>query len=140
MPLPAERLIRNTPREVQKRAQPCLAQRLGKVKQLSNDKSGPFTHAVYRVKGLEDTYRVTLNLFPRAKGKVVEIVPSAPTWVSCTCPFFLYRCEYALAKVGSSDIIHSNGLPPKQTNPRRVPYLCKHAFRALKHLLATKGK
>jgi hypothetical protein len=48
------------------------------------------------------------------------------TWVHCSCEHFLFTCEYALAKYGSSSIISSNGKPPVITNPRLLPVVCKH--------------
>lgn len=49
-------------------------------------------------------------------------------WCSCDCEFFLYYCEYALAKRGSSSIIYCNGEPPKNTNPTQKPMTCKHVL------------
>ena len=52
-------------------------------------------------------------------------------WVSCTCEYWMFYCEYAMAKFGASDIIHSNGQPPVVTNPGNWPYGCKHVTRVL---------
>jgi hypothetical protein len=52
----------------------------------------------------------------------------APTWVHCSCPWFTFVCEYALAKLGSSLIVNCNGRPPRITNPRRLPVICKHIY------------
>lgn len=139
MALQAQQLLQKTPRGTVLRSQACTVRRLGKVTTVTDKKRGVMSHAIYSVRGT-DTYRVTIDLYPKAKGKMPEIVPSAPAWVSCTCAFFLYRCEFALARVGSSSIVHSNGQPARHTNPRNIPYVCKHVYRALKHLLATKGK
>ncbi len=53
--------------------------------------------------------------------------------VSCSCPDFLYRHEWALAQVGAADIIYGNGEPPDETNPGHKIGLCKHlvALRAI---------
>lgn len=59
-------------------------------------------------------------------------------WCSCSCPYFLYHCEVALTLRGSSSIIFSNGKMPNQTNPRRIPYVCKHVIVAF--ALALKGR
>lgn len=48
------------------------------------------------------------------------------SWVHCSCEHFLFSCEFALAKRGSSSIINSNGEPPVVTNPRMLPMVCKH--------------
>jgi hypothetical protein len=44
------------------------------------------------------------------------------------CPYFMFNNEYALNKVGSSSIKYCNGEPPKKTNPKNIPYLCKHLY------------
>lgn len=49
--------------------------------------------------------------------------------LSCSCPDFLYRWEWALWNAGSADIRYCNGEPPFQTNPRAVPALCKHLIK-----------
>ena len=53
--------------------------------------------------------------------------------VSCSCPDFIYRWEYANAQVGAAKIRYSNGDAPDSTNPGHKPGLCKHllALRAL---------
>lgn len=52
-------------------------------------------------------------------------------WATCTCEWWLYHCEVAVDRKGSSSVIHSNGAPPKITNPKMVPSLCKHIAAAL---------
>ena len=52
--------------------------------------------------------------------------PQKRTWVHCSCPFFLFTCEVALARRGSSAVVNSNGKPPRKRNPRMVPLMCKH--------------
>lgn len=44
--------------------------------------------------------------------------------VNCTCDFFWSYCEVALYRVGSAQIINSNGEAPKITNPRMIPMCC----------------
>jgi len=56
---------------------------------------------------------------------------SSPVWVSCSCNYFRFVCEWALSRYGSSDIIYSNGQPARFTNPRGVGTLCKHIFAVL---------
>lgn len=53
--------------------------------------------------------------------------------VSCSCPDYMFRHEYANAQHGASDIIYGNGDPASSTNPSNTPGLCKHllALRAL---------
>ena len=46
--------------------------------------------------------------------------------VSCSCPDYMYRWEFANAQVGAGDIIYGNGDAPDETNPKYNPGLCKH--------------
>jgi len=46
--------------------------------------------------------------------------------VSCSCPDFMYRYEYALHKRKAADLEYSNGQPPDMTNPTQVVGQCKH--------------
>lgn len=60
-----------------------------------------------------------------------------PVWVSCSCNYFRYVCEWALSRYGSSDIIYSNGRPARFTNPRGIGTLCKHIYAALPVAIAS---
>ena len=58
--------------------------------------------------------------------------------VNCSCEYFLYYCEVALEKGGSSRIeepiemrIWSNGNDPKTTNEDNITIVCKHLYQAL---------
>ncbi len=62
-----------------------------------------------------------------------KIRPSAPVWVTCSCPFWKYYCEVAVAATGSSTVVHSNGAAPKVRNPSMTPMLCKHLFKVGVH-------
>lgn len=57
--------------------------------------------------------------------------------VSCSCPDFMYRWEYADNLVGAADIIYGNGDPSDETNPGYRPGLCKHLL-ALRTLIKAK--
>lgn len=55
--------------------------------------------------------------------------------VSCTCARHKFVFEYALHRQGAADIIHSNGEPPRETNPDLSPGICKHVRRVLENLV-----
>lgn len=57
--------------------------------------------------------------------------PQNPVWVSCSCNYFRFVCEWALSRYGSADIIYSNGRPARFTNPRGIGTLCKHLYAVL---------
>lgn len=80
------------------------------------------------------------NLSPKPKTLIItSLHRSAPRFsdkgvrvkVQCTCEFFLFSCEYALYKQGAADIHFSNGKRPNIRNPHRIPFVCKHLYRAL---------
>jgi hypothetical protein len=54
-----------------------------------------------------------------------------PVMVACTCDYFTFTCEVALAKKGASKISQSNGEKPEVRNPKMVPTPCKHLHRLL---------
>lgn len=54
--------------------------------------------------------------------------------VSCSCPDYMFRFEWANAQAGASDILYGNGDPPDETNPNHTPGLCKHLL-ALRNIL-----
>lgn len=57
--------------------------------------------------------------------------------VSCSCPDYMFRWEYANTQVGASKIIYGNGEPPNSTNSGMRPGLCKHLI-ALRSLIKDK--
>lgn len=127
-----EQLMSNTPSDAVKRSKETNA-RILSVK--PSKKKGVDTLVfVVRCKANTETtfYDVVIELYPTEVHKDVFSRPSFknPAWVQCSCPFFLFNCEYALAKIGSSEIKYSNGKPPVVTNPKMVPFLCKHLYKA----------
>lgn len=62
-----------------------------------------------------------------------------PVWVWCDCKYFLFYQEKVLSDLDSSSIKNSNGEEPNVTNPLKIPYLCKHLFKAQKWALQQKG-
>jgi len=47
-------------------------------------------------------------------------------WVWCSCPYFTFNLEVALARRNSSVVRNSNGALPRVRNPAMIPHLCKH--------------
>lgn len=92
-------------------------------------KLGDTYEIIYKVKATSDWRNVTLRfLKKKPKDPLPQPGLNSPVWVRCTCPWFLYTCEYALAKNGSSWIHYSNGKPADQTNPGNIPFVCKHVY------------
>ena len=57
--------------------------------------------------------------------------------VSCSCPDFMFRWEFALAQAGAAQIRYGDGSPSDSTNPQYKPGLCKHLI-ALRTLIKAK--
>jgi hypothetical protein len=59
--------------------------------------------------------------------------------VSCTCPDFKFRKDYALHEKGSSDLKFSTDEPPDETNPiiggKRNLGVCKHLFAVFERIV-----
>ncbi len=68
---------------------------------------------------------------PDYRGKLTR---SPAVKVSCTCERFKFMWEYALHYHGAADIVHSNGEPPVEKNPRLAGGACKHAYRAFQYI------
>ena len=65
--------------------------------------------------------------------------PNTPVWVWCDCEYFLYYLEVVLSELGSSVVENSNGEQPNVTNLMKIPYLCKHLYKAQKWALTQRG-
>lgn len=71
---------------------------------------------------------------------VIDFVsPKGYVTVSCSCPDFCFRFEYALAKKGASAIRYCNGESPGVRNPSLIAGCCKHIVK-LTDLLLDKKK
>ena len=136
MALTVKQILRFTFPDIKERARRCRARRMA-AKTLDDNKLGELLFERYRVQGTTDRYVVDLKYLPMTKNQPAVKDEDAPLWVSCDCGFFLYRCEVALARRGSSSIVYSNGKRPVHTNPRMVPYVCKHAIRAINTSITT---
>ena len=138
-----EQMMSNTPSDVVERSKKTNA----RILRSSSSRKKDVETLVFVIRCQANTektfYDVTVELYPTEVHKNVFVNPGFknPAWVHCSCPFFLFNCEYALVKHGSSDFLKhnsktgdvpkfSNGKPPVVTNPKLVPYLCKHLYRA----------
>jgi hypothetical protein len=52
-------------------------------------------------------------------------------FVSCSCDYFKYNYEYAMATRGASDHIYAWRQPPVEKNPSMLPGCCKHVLAIL---------
>lgn len=137
-------LMQNTPRDTVRRSGFVTASLLGKVTMLRKKSLNALVFTARCVantpvqyaekpKLRSEYYDVIIELYPNQIHANEYIKPSLDTdcWVKCSCPYFLFHVEYALAKVGSSEIDYSNGRPPVVTNPHTIPHLCKHLYAAI---------
>jgi len=114
----------NTPNPVRRRAAgQCSGAVTTKAHKLSGPRSDPYREIKFGVRCTDGIRRVTVRFY--AGGKISA---RSPVWVSCSCPYWLFYCEVAVASAGSSNVIYSNGKAPIVRNPGNVPYLCKHIY------------
>ena len=88
---------------------------------LVEDETGKYREFRYRVKCTDGWHKVAARFYG-------SLNTNTKVWVWCSCKYFLYNCEVALAHKGSSSVIQSNGQRPRFTNPKLEPRVCKHAF------------
>lgn len=141
--LSLRKLMTNTPSDVVQRARQTTAV----VMAIETKKSKEMNTLFFKIKcrGHTDTqyYEVLIELYPEEhrKNTYEKVSFDNPAWVKCSCPFFRFNVEYALAKAGSSELDYIykslDGSPnrlknpkPAITNPREIPYLCKHLYKA----------
>jgi len=108
-----------------------------------SDEYGFHQRANFKVKATSKPRQVTIKIygdqaFSKGKRKTKTSIFERPAWVHCSCEWFTFFCEVALANRRSSDIINSNGKPPVETNPRQWPYVCKHIIAAIDKLKTIK--
>lgn len=129
--LTLSQLAKNTPRPVKGRAKICAHQL---VKEHQTKGQLKYLEHQYKVQCTDGPWKTTIRFYPGEN----EVWPSAnqasTVWVSCSCPYWLFYCEVATARTGSSSVIYSNGDLPIVRNPTMVPYLCKHLVTATKYL------
>jgi hypothetical protein len=88
---------------------------------LVEDESGQYREFRYKAKCTDGWRKVVVRFYG-------PISVNTPVWCACSCPYFKYHCEVALAKRGSSAIIQSDGQRPRFTNSTLSPRICKHAY------------
>lgn len=103
---------------------------------LDSDEYGIHQKAFFNVVATSVPRKVNIKLY----GPLDKPLLQKKIWVHCSCEWFTYFCEYALAKKKSSTIINSNGKPPVIKNPRQWPYVCKHIIRVFEKLPKVKFK
>lgn len=116
--LTMDQILRNTPENRIVKASSDVSMDLRKLG--VNKKTGvPMVAAsvwsddLIRGKKKRVKYATSVGFFKKGKVKV-----------SCSCPDFMYRCEYLLAQKGSAEIKYGNGDAPTVANA--FPGACKH--------------
>lgn len=89
---------------------------------MSKDERGKHKHVAVQCLGDTIPRFVVMRLYDPDKGL------DSPVWLTCSCEFWLFNCEYAVNKVGSTFIRKCNGDKPDIRNYGRIPYCCKHIY------------
>jgi hypothetical protein len=122
------RLLQLTPRAVIERSRKCTAQTLHNRIQ-SGDDGHNYLEVITKAHCSESEHSY-LTVFRFDRFGEIKSAVHHPTWVRCSCPYFLYYVEVALTRHGSSSVYYSNGRYPMIRNPKLRPYLCKHLIAA----------
>lgn len=88
---------------------------------LAEDASGKYREFKYQIKCTDGWRKVATRFYGPISSKT-------KVWCWCSCPYFKYHCEVALASKGSSAVVQSNGQRPRFTNPEMKPLVCKHVY------------
>jgi len=81
-------------------------------------------------------FKGLVSCSPRNKKHIAHLVVfdnSKPygrrrVWLRCNCEYFKFKCEYVLDRRGSTTRKYAIRKPPTVTNPRGIPYICKHLY------------
>jgi len=131
-------MLKYTPAKIKKRTIKTVRSIRTVRATLDSDEFGTCQKITFKVLATTIPRKVTIKLYkPELIGKTLY---QRPAWVHCDCEWFKFFCEVALAKRNSSAVINSNGKPPKETNPREWPYICKHLVAVLPKLQRAKFK
>ena len=84
------------------------------------DQTGKYREFKFRTKCTDGWRKVAIRFYGAMHA-------DTKVWVWCSCPYFKYHCEVALASKSSSSVVQSNGQRPRFTNPKMEPRVCKHA-------------
>lgn len=90
---------------------------------LVEDESGKYREFKFQVKCTDGWRKTAVRFYG-------PLDVNTQVWCWCSCPYFKYHCEVALARKGSSSVVQSNGQRPRFTNPRMEPRCCKHVYLA----------
>lgn len=133
--IPLKRMLTATPLKTKKRARDqCFGRPYAPPRRklarksltksggyLVEDETGRYREFRYRTR-CQDGWRKTAVRFYGPLNSNTRV------WCWCSCPYFKYHCEVALASKGSSSVVQSNGQRPRFTNPKLQPRVCKHVF------------
>ena len=101
----------------------------------SLDKAGAVSYSTYSALSVchprNKKHRVTVVVYTTEKG-------AKRVWVRCDCEYFMYKCEWVLSKFGSTTRRFAINKAPTATNPRGIPYVCKHVLLLLSVLQKSK--
>lgn len=114
-------LLRLTPKPILHRAYNECSVRLQESSQ-KKDADGDHKFFLGSVKADDGDRVVTIKFYAPWKVPLAE----SKVWLHCSCPYHTFTVEKTNSKLGSSDVLLSNGQEPVVRNPKNIPHLCKH--------------
>lgn len=125
MPITMSQIVGNAPKDRKKNSKEIVLTGF----KVGSNKSKPSISCTAHSQHDKLNYTTSVTAI---NGKPKFSAPGTPVKVECTCPDHKFTWEYALSKVGGSDIKYSNGDPPNERNPALVPSACKHVLALLR--------
>jgi len=123
--LTLRQLMMTTPKNIRQNIRGCRIRVVTAFE--GNDDNGKYKEVHMQV-GCTTDPRLVRYRFYGPSGSSLATYIDEPLWVHCSCEYFTYYIEVALAARGSSTVLDSNGNFPRIRNPKFVPHLCKHAY------------
>lgn len=127
--LTARELLQNSPQGVIGRATMVLT-RL-KFQEVVEITQGAYHVSLWETQTRGKGIKYTTEVWLRA-----PVSQNSECWVGCSCPYWLYYMEVAVARGKSTGIRYSNGRLPVVKNPEMIPGVCKHLYRVIIDTLA----
>lgn len=132
--LQLQQLLRGTPANIVKNSRDVRSRVLKAF--ITADEVGTHKKVLLEARDTDGPRNLVFKFYNRKKKNLAY----SKVYVHCSCPYFLYFCEVAVAARGSSSVINSNGAYPKIRNPSLRPYLCKHLFQAARGAIRARAK
>lgn len=96
----------------------------------NKDEKGEFLRFVGIITGNNGQRRAEIKCYDK------QVTPGSHCMVSCSCNYFQYKLEVALAARGSAKLENADPKIPVKANPKFLPGLCPHLVHLIRLAMA----